>query len=63
MNFPREQMIFWVGMYRDFKPHISVIGKEVMRVGFNPIVDGLTMNKKDAFVLHDKSLLEWSGSA
>lgn len=62
-KFPREQMVFWAGVYRDYRRHIAVLGSEVVRVGFHKFWDRLTIRRKNAFVLHDKSLLEWSGSA
>ncbi len=53
--FPREQWVLWLSLFREKRDRIAVLGKEVMRMGNQPLLDRST-DWSDAFVLHDKRL-------
>jgi len=53
--FPREQWVLWLSLFREQRDRIAVLGKEVMRIGNQPLLDWTT-DWSDAFVLHDKRL-------
>ncbi|MGB5694821.1 MAG: hypothetical protein WBM46_04140 [Polyangiales bacterium] len=54
--FPREQWVLWLSLFREQRQRIAVLGPEVMRIGNNPLLDRITPDWSDAFVLHDKRL-------
>ncbi|MEM9287875.1 MAG: hypothetical protein AAGA36_06035 [Pseudomonadota bacterium] len=60
--FPRQQNVFWVGLLRKYRPHIVILGSEVMRVGMNDMLDTWTMQTDKAFILHDKRLTNQESS-
>jgi hypothetical protein len=53
---PREQWVLWLSLFRERRDRIAVLGPEVMRIGTNPLLDRMTSDWSDAFVLHDKRL-------
>ncbi len=54
--FPREQWVLWLSLFREQSERIAVLGAEVMRMGNNSLLDRMTTDWSDAFVLHDKRL-------
>ncbi|MEM7568189.1 MAG: hypothetical protein AAF337_00200 [Pseudomonadota bacterium] len=53
---PHEQAVFWLGIQQPYRQHIQVIGRDVLRIGGNPLLDRLCTDTSQAFVLHDKQL-------
>ncbi|MFZ0486972.1 MAG: hypothetical protein WAL83_08230 [Arenicellales bacterium] len=53
---PRTQGILWRGLYRRYRDSIAVMYGEVVRAGTNRVLDRLSLDTRQAFVLHDKRL-------
>ncbi|MGA8260048.1 MAG: hypothetical protein WB783_07535 [Arenicellales bacterium] len=53
---PRTQGVLWRGLYRRHREGIAVMRGEVVRAGTNRVLDRLSLDTSEAFVLHDKRL-------
>lgn len=53
---PRTQRVLWSTLFQTDADKIGVLGAEVQRIGLNKFFDAISMNYRDAFVLHDKRL-------
>lgn len=53
---PRNQNVLWRGLFRRHRSRITVLDREVGRIGVNQALDGISITTDGAFVLHDKRL-------
>ena len=53
---PRNQNVLWAGLFAQYRECIAVLGGKVARIGTSRILDAISLNRDDAFVLHDKRL-------
>ncbi|WP_321395638.1 hypothetical protein [Emcibacter sp.] len=53
---PRNQNVLWEGLFRQYRDHIQLLKKEILRVGAAPLLEKFLISTDDAFVLHDKQL-------
>ncbi len=53
---PRTQGILWKGLYHQHLDRIAVMYGEVVRCGTNRLLDRISLDTTEAFVLHDKRL-------
>lgn len=53
---PRTQGVLWRGLFRRHRDCIGIMYGEVARVGVNRVLDRISLDTSQAFVLHDKRL-------
>ncbi|WP_417320899.1 hypothetical protein [Emcibacter sp.] len=53
---PRNQNVLWEGLFRQYRGHIQLLTKEILRVGAAPFLEKFLVSTDDAFILHDKQL-------
>ena len=53
---PRNQNVLWEGLFRQYRDHIHLLRKEILRVGAAPLLEKFLISTGDAVILHDKQL-------